>query len=113
MLTNNLVSRVALYALSAGIPACDDPVRIEHVERVVGDPGHEKTKLALAVPQRFLGGLTLSNVARYFRKAFKLSLGITDRIDDDQRPEAASILADAPTFSVEPPFARRDFQHTS
>src|SRR4029078_3627668 len=52
------VFRVALGPFGAVIPARDDARRIEHVQGIVGDAGHQCTELLVALPQ-VLGRLFL------------------------------------------------------
>ena len=51
MLADDLFGRIALDPLAADIPARDDAVGIQHVERVVGNAFNEKTETTLALEQ--------------------------------------------------------------
>ena len=46
-LVTNTLFAVALQPFSAGIPGADDPGRIEHVDRIVGDALDEEIGFAL------------------------------------------------------------------
>ena len=48
MLADDLVGAVALDALGAGIPVRDLALRVEHVDRVVGDALHQQAEPLLA-----------------------------------------------------------------
>ena len=56
---------------------------------------------------------TLGDVAGDFRKSKQGTVFIADRIDDDVRPEAAAVFADAPTFRLETPLFGRDAESTA
>ena len=60
MPADDLLGRIALDALAADIPAGDDPGRIEHVQRVVGDAFDQKPETALALEQNPLMLLVFS-----------------------------------------------------
>ena len=55
VLADDLSRRIALDALGAGIPAGDDTVRVQHVERIVGDAVYQQPELTLAFAQTLLG----------------------------------------------------------
>ena len=61
MLAEDFVRGIPLDALAADVPACDDSVGIEHVERVVGDSLNQKAETALAFEQVPLLLLVLSH----------------------------------------------------
>ena len=54
MVADDLVRRISLDPLGAGVPIGDDAVRIEHVERMVGDAIDEQAEAALAFAERLL-----------------------------------------------------------
>ncbi len=68
MLSDNLVSFVALDLFRAGVPARHAAPRIEHEYAVVVDLIHQQTKALFAHPQRFLGLLAVGHVANGSRK---------------------------------------------
>ena len=110
MLADDLLFGVALDALRAGVPVRHPPVRVEHVDGVVGDALDEQPEVLLASAQLLLGGLPLGEVARDLGEADELARGIADRIDDDVRPEAGAVLADAPALLLEASLAGRGLQ---
>ena len=52
----------------------------------------------LRLPRALVGRAPFGEVARDLRKAEQLAFGVLDRVDDDARPEPASVLADPPSL---------------
>src|SRR5690242_14213556 len=99
MLADDFVGSVAFDPFRPGIPAYDDAVGVEHVERVIGNARDEQTELTFAVADGLLRGAAFGNVARYLCKAFKFPRLVVDRVNDDHRPEPAAVLAHTPAFA--------------
>src|SRR3954468_5332323 len=100
MLSDDLRLRVSLDALRAGVPARHLPARVEHEDRVVGDALDQQAELPFALDQRLLRGAALGDVVRDLGEADELAVLVVDRVDDDVRPEAGPVLADAPAFPL-------------
>jgi len=112
MLPDDFVGRIAFDARCARVPARDDAVEVQHVERVVGHAIDEEAELALAVPQRLLRRASLRDVPGDLGIADKITAIITNGINDNRGPEATAILSDAPAFGLVAAFARRGLQNT-
>src|SRR5581483_7013989 len=89
--------------------------RQQIVEIVRDAPGQLSDGLHLLRLEQLLAGFLepalrltrLGNVARDLGKTDQLAIRITDRVDDDMRPEARAVLAQAPAFIFEFSLARR------
>src|SRR6185312_9477751 len=112
MVPNNLVGRVAFDARCPGVPARDDAIEVQHVERVVGHAVDEEAELALAVPQRLVRRAPLCDIPGDLGIADEIAVIIVNGIDDNRGPEAAAIFSAAPAFGLVAAFARRDLQYT-
>ena len=99
--SDDLLLGVALDPLRPGIPVGHAPVRIEHVDGVVGHPLDEQTKALLALPQRVLRLLALGQVAGDLGKADQFARLIADGVDDDVGPETGPVLAHPPALRFE------------
>lgn len=102
MPTDDFLRPITLDPLGTEIPTADVAVGIEHVNRIIRDALNEPAELFLALADRLFSCSAFGQVARDLGIADELAGGTTDRIDDHMRPEAASILALAPAFSLEP-----------
>src|SRR5262245_48465349 len=100
-MADNFLGRIALDAFRTGIPACHNAVRVEHAKRILGHARDEQAKLPLAFPDCILGGPPFRDVAGYLGEPLKLTIFIADRVHNNERPEAAAVLSDAPTFALE------------
>ena len=71
-----------------------------------------QTRLALFEQRapRLLRFLAVGDVARHFREAAQLAAAIEDGGDDDVRPEARAVFAQAPSFVFDAPLLARDLQ---
>ena len=101
-----------LAALSAGAPdavADDDSQQVVEVVRHAAGQLTDRfhflrlCKLFARPIEHFLCLVTLGNVARHLGKADELASVILDRIDHHAGPKSASILAEPPALSLEPP----------
>src|SRR3954464_1118462 len=106
MLSDDFIVRVTLDASRAGIPARDQPIGVEHIERIVGHAGDQQAELALAVTQRFFCLASLGDVAGYFCESENFSVVSADCVDHHRCKEAGAILANAPILRREASFAR-------
>jgi hypothetical protein len=98
MTAGDLVGRVAFDALGAGVPIGHDAVGIDHVDGVIGDAVDERAEPTLALAQRILRLLPFRPVPRQRGEARDLAIGVADRVQQRERPEAAAALAHAPAF---------------
>ncbi len=106
MLSDNLVGRVALDALSSRIPAGDIAFRVKHVDRVVIDALNESRNCS-SLRFRTSSATFRSEIAGNLRKADKVAVGIPDRIDDDMRPNRSpSLRTRQPSASNRPSWRR-------
>src|SRR5918995_139631 len=110
VLAQHLITRVPLDPLSTGIPAGNDAIWIEHVDRVVHHAFNQQAKSLFTLTQRLFGSATRGEIARDFGKPEKLPRLIAQRCDDDIRPEARAILAQAPSFILEASLERCHFE---
>ncbi len=85
-------------------------LRVEHVDRIVGDALDEHAEALLAAAKFFLCGSALGEIARDFREGDQIARGVENRIDDHIGPEMAAVLAHAPAFRLEAAFALGGFQ---
>ncbi len=86
------------------------PLRVEHVDRIVGDALDEHAEALFAAAQLFLRGPPLGEVARDFREGDQIARRVEDRIDDHIGPEVRAVLAHAPPLRLEAAFAPRGLQ---
>src|SRR6185312_4798178 len=63
MLADDIVGRIALDAFRAGVPVGHPAIRVEHVNRIVGDALDEDPEAALGLEQRLLRRASLGHVA--------------------------------------------------
>ena len=94
--------------------------RHQQIVEVVGDAAGElpdrlhllglKQGLARVSSSFCCGFLALGDVAGDLGVAEKLSVVVADGVDDDMRPEAGAVLADAPAFLFEPSLSRGGLQ---
>ena len=110
MLSDDFIGRVALDASRAGIPTRDQPIGVEHVERIIGNAGDQQAELPLAVTQRFFCLAPRGDVAGDFCKSGNFSVVSADCVDHHGCKEAGAILANAPILRLEPSFACCDCQ---
>src|SRR6185295_19396403 len=110
VLPDDFLGTVPLDPAGAVIPGLHDAIDVEHEDRVLAHPLDEQAKPLLALPQTVLVLAPLGQVARDFRKSDQLLVGTEERGDDDVRPEARSILPDAPAFVLEASVCRGDLQ---
>ncbi len=102
MLPDNLLRRVALDALRAGVPRGHQPMGIEHVDCVVDDAVHQQSKLRFAlVDRRELAQARFTLSVRGFcffavrdigpldKDATDAALAIQDRLIDEVDPASA------------------------
>src|SRR5262245_5563114 len=107
MRADHLARRVALDAFGAGIPGGDDAVRIEHVERIVGDAAHQQAELPFTLAQRLLRLAPLGDVARDLGEAEERPVVAADRVYRHRGEEAGAVLAHTPAFGLALSAARR------
>jgi hypothetical protein len=105
VLPDDLVGRVSLDATRALIPRRDRPIRLEHEDGVVVHTLHQQAKSLLALPECRFGRSPRGEVSRDLGEADQLPLRVAERGDHDVRPEERAILAHAPSFLLEVPFA--------
>src|ERR1700712_1987443 len=99
MLADDLFRQIDLYAISPGVPVLYRAVRIEHVERVIGDAVHQQTETPLAFLESLGSLVPLGDVARDLGEADQF-VAFVKRVDDDRREEPVPILADAPALGL-------------
>ncbi|MBV8612562.1 MAG: hypothetical protein JOY66_02155 [Acetobacteraceae bacterium] len=107
MPADDLVGRIALDAFRAAVPGGDDAVLVELEDRIVDHRVDEMAEPALAFQEPGLLLPPFSDVAGNLREADELAVAIAHRVDDRQRPEAAAVGADPPSFGLEPSDPRR------
>jgi len=83
------------------------PVRVEHVDGVIGDALDQDAELFLAPAELFLRCPSFGQIAGDFRITDQGALRRADRVDDDARPEARAVLADPPSLTFEAAFLVR------
>src|SRR5690606_6509608 len=76
-------------------------LRVEHVERVIGDAADQQAEMTLAVAERVEHRLPLADVADGGGEADQ-GFAVADRLDRDGREEARAVPAQAPAFRLEP-----------
>src|SRR5579883_1502978 len=106
MVPDDFVGCIAFDALRAGIPAYDISVRIQHEDRIVRHAADELPELPLAFAQGLQRNAALRDVARHLGKTDEAAGIIADRIHHDGGPEAAAILAYAPSLGFIAALAR-------
>jgi hypothetical protein len=111
VLADDVLGRIALDALGAGVPIDHNAVGIEHEQRVVDHAGDERAELVRGFAQLLLRHLPLGDVAGDLGKADQPIILVADGVDLDQRPEAAAVFAHAPAFAFEMALARGRLQH--
>src|SRR5207248_7938754 len=111
MLADDVLGRIALDALGAGVPVGHPPFWVEHEDGVIGDSLDEDPEGALGLEQRLLGLALLGHVAGNLGEADQLALLVPYRIDDDARPETRAVLAHAPAFALELALVARGLEH--
>ena len=79
MLAHDFVGTIARDLFGARIPADHQPVRIEHVERVVMDARDHQPQLLVALPERLLFLPLFADVAKDQDGPHRLSLRVEDR----------------------------------
>src|SRR6478672_931194 len=107
---DDLVVLVSLDGFRALVPRRDDAAWIQHEDRVVLHALHEQAKALFALAKRFLGEPAFGEIASNFRESHVHSGVIAKGGDDDVRPEARSVLADAPSLFLETAFLDRDLE---
>src|SRR5688500_4591096 len=112
MVSEDFLLRVTLEALRTPIPTRDVTLKVEHVDRVVRHTLHENSEALLAPSQRVLGCLSLGDVPCDFGKADQRAILAAYWIDNDMRPHARPILADAPALLFEAALGSCDFERT-
>ena len=112
MLSDDFVGGIALEALCASIPICDDPARIEHVNRVVKHPFNEDSEPPLGFDNGLLCLHVFSDVARNLGEPDQRPLVVADRLYDGVGPEAGAILSDAPALSLMPTMGSSGLQYS-
>src|SRR6185369_6548557 len=98
VLAENLLGLVTLDAACALVPARDATFRVEHEDPVVLHAPNEHAKALLALAERLLPSLPRREVARHLGEADEPAARIAEWGDDDARPEARTILSDAPSL---------------
>ena len=79
VLADDLVGRVALAALGAGVPARDAALGVEHEDRVVLDGLDQQPEPLLALAQHLLGLAALGDVPGDLGEAEELAVVVADR----------------------------------
>src|SRR5579875_1119843 len=76
----------------------------QEIVEVMGDAGGKLTDRLhfLRLAELLLDGALLRHVARHLGEADQGTALVADGVDDDARPEAAAVLAQAPALEVEP-----------
>src|SRR6185312_8285230 len=97
-------------ALGAGIPRCDPPLRVEHVNGVIPNTFDEQAEILFANANRFFGLAPLGQIPRDLGESDELATVVTQRGDDDVGPEARAVLPKAPAFILEAAGVRRRAQ---
>jgi hypothetical protein len=110
VLAENLLARVAVDALRAGVPARHHALRVEHEDGVVEHALDEQAKTLLALAQRLLVQLAVGEIARDLGETEVTAVLVAQRRDHDIRPEARAVLAHAPAFVLEAALGERDLQ---
>src|SRR4029453_11368204 len=101
---DDLLAPVALDALRAGVPAGDDAVGVEQVQRIVHHALDQQPEALLGLAQRLLVALALGEVARDLREADELATLVAQRGQHHVGPEARPVLAHPPALVLEAPF---------
>ena len=81
MLADNFFFRIALDALSPGVPACNYAVWVKHKDRVIGYPSYQQTKLTLAFTYGIERSAPFGNVAGDFGKPLQDTCFAADGIN--------------------------------
>src|SRR5689334_5994363 len=113
MLADDFSCLIAFDALGTGVPAGDDTVGIDHVDRIIGDAIDQQPELPLAFAQCFLRCSPLGDVARYFRIAEKVSVIVPDCVYDNAGPVVGVVLALTSPLAFEMSFTFRGCQGLS
>ena len=111
MLADDFVGRITLDSRGARVPVGYAPVRVEHVDCVVGDALDEQPEPPLGVEQRELCLPLRRHVARDLGEADELAVRAVDPVEHDARPEARAVLAHPPAFALELALAPGGFEH--
>src|SRR5205814_6431722 len=100
MPADDLVGAVALDPLAAEVPVGDPPLRVEHVDSVVGDPLHQQAELPLALGKRVCAALLFEQVGEADGKAGRLARLSADALDREAGGESAAVLARKPAAAA-------------
>ena len=107
MVPDDIGRRVTLDALRARVPGGHDAVRVELEDRVIHDGVDETAETRFALQQTLARLLALGHVARDLGKPEQHAIVVANGVDDGERPEASSVLANTPAFGLEPAEPRR------
>ncbi len=92
---------VTLEPLGPWVPGCDHPVRVEHIDGVIGYALNQHAKMSLAVGEGPLRGMSLAEVPSDLGKADKGAGLVVDGIKNRGDPESGAVLANPPAFGLE------------
>ncbi len=107
VLPDDLLGAVLVDPLGRVVPRGHPAGGVEHEDGIVLHAIDEETEALLALAQRFLRLTTLRQVARDLAEADQLPRRVAQRGDDHVRPEARTVLADAPSLVFEASGVRR------
>ncbi len=102
MVPDDIGRRVTLDTLRARVPSGHNAVRVELEDRVIHDGVDETAETRFAVQQTLARLLALRHVARDLGKPEQHAIFVADGVDDGERPETSSVLANTPAFGLEP-----------
>ncbi len=111
-MTGDLRFLIALDALRTGIPVGDIALRVEHIDGVIGNALHQKTKALLTFLKRLFRLTALGEVAGDLGEAEQVALRVDDRIDDHMGPEPRAVFPYPPSLAFEAACARGFFQRS-
>src|SRR5690606_8576735 len=99
--SQHLGFRISLESLCASIPVGDQTQRRDHVDGVIRHPLNQQAELFFPGLLRFLALLASGDIPEDAGKSDEDAIVITDGIDQGTGPEAAAVLAQAPSLTFE------------
>ena len=107
VLPDDLIGPVAFDPFGAVIPGRDVSRGVEHEDGVVLHAVDQQAEHLLAAAQLLLAFAMKGHVAGDLPEPDQNSLFVANRVDDRVRPEARTVLANAPAFVLDPAVLRR------
>src|SRR6185312_8292128 len=92
---------VSVDALRTLVPARHVAIGIEHEDGVVTDSLNQQPESLLTFADRLLRRPPIGEIARDLGEADQFAMLVAERGDDDIRPEARAVLANAPALVLE------------